>query len=153
VEKMKKLLTVTILVALLPIGFSQPASASSEVRLKTEAMTVWVAKSYPAPQGGCIDIPIRYKWAKTYRVDTIASVSIYTPDDQLIGDVYWRSDLTPRRGTVFLRICDSPWVSGDGYDFVAGVRGRYQLDFNVTDLDNPRGKNIFQDKSMKIRLR
>ena len=150
---MKKWMTTTLIVGFLAVGLAHPASASSEVRLKTEAMTVWVSKSYLAPQGGCIDIPIRYKWGKVYRVDTVASISIYNLNDQLIGDVYWRADLTQRRGTVLLRVCDSPWTSVDGDSFVAVAPGRYQLDLGVADLDNPRGKNIFQDKSMKIRFR
>jgi hypothetical protein len=150
---MKKILTFTLVVGLLALGYSHPASASSETRLKTVGMSIWVSKSYFSPQGGCIDIPFRYKWGKVYRVDTIASISIYDPNDQLIGDVYWRADLSQRRGEVFVKVCDTAWMNADGYQISAAIPGKYQLDLDVADLDNPKGKHYFQDKSTKIRLR
>ena len=148
---MKKLLTVTILVALLPIGFSQPASASSEVRIKTDAITVWVPKVIKAPKTGCSEVPVRYRWGNYFSSTAGAEVTLYDKKDYIVGDVQFFAHTSEPRGTVRMKICAERWLDEDGIPTFAVRRGLQRIDLWVTDYDNHKG--MFQDAAAKVRVR
>jgi hypothetical protein len=148
---MKKLLTVTIMVSLLPLGFSQPASASSEVRIKTDAMTIWVPKSIKAPTSGCSEVPVRYKWGNYYSNTTGAHVSIYDKKDYLIGSLDISANTSEVRGTLSMKICSERWLDADSIPNFAAKRGTHTVDLWIIDDGNHKG--WFSDAEAKVRIR
>ncbi len=150
-EKVKKLLTVTILVALLPIGFSQPASASSEVRIKTDAITVWVPKVIKAPKTGCAEVPVRYRWDNYYSSNTGAVVTLYDKKDFIVGDVDIDVATSEARGVVTMKICAERWLDEAGIPVFPVKRGLQTIDLWVIDDGNHKG--WFSDAASKVRIR
>lgn len=148
---MKKLLTISVLVGVLTLGFSQLASASSEVRIKTDAITVWVPKVIKAPKTGCSEVPIRYRWGNYYSSTTSAEVTLYDKKEYIVGDVQFFAHTSEPRGTVLMKICAERWLDEDGIPTFAAKKGLQTIDLWITDFDNHKG--MFQDASGKVRVR
>lgn len=148
---MKKLLATTILVGLMATGISLPASASSEVRIKTEAMTIWFPKRISVPKEGCTEITVRYKWGYYFSKSTLASVTLFDKKEYMIGDISIESDLTPESGTANMKICSSRWTDEEEFVYFRARKGPHTVDLWIIDYDNPKG--MFQDKIGKVTLR
>ena len=149
--KMKKLLTVTVLVSLVSLGFSQPASASSEVRIKTDAITIWVSKTIKAPKTGCSEFPVRYRWGNYYSTNAGAVVTLYDKKDYIVGDVEIDVATSGINGSVNMRICAERWLDEDGIPTFPVKRGLQTIDLWVIDDGNHRG--WFDDAEAKVRVR
>jgi len=149
--EMKKLLTIMILATLLPVGFSQPATASSEVRIKTDAITVWVPKVIKAPKSGCSEVPVRYRWGNYYSSTTSAEVTLYDKKDYIVGDVQFFANTSEPRGTVLIKICAERWLDEDGIPTFPVKRGLAAIDLWVLDDGNHRG--WISEAAAKVRIR
>ena len=148
---MKKLLAVTILAGLSTVGLSNPASAASEVRLKTDAITVWVPKVIKAPKSGCSQVPVRFRWGNYYSTNTGAVVTLYDKKDFIVGDVEIDVATSESRGLVSMKVCAERWVDEDGIPVFPIKRGRQTIDVWTIDDGNHRG--WFQDTARKVRIR
>ena len=148
---MKKLLAVTILAGLSTAGFSNPALASSEVRLKTDAITIWVPKVIKAPRTGCSQVPVRFRWRNYYSTNTGAVVTLYDKKDFIVGDVEIDVATSESRGLVTMKICAERWVDENGIPVFPVKRGRQTIDVWIIDDGNHKG--LFQDAAKRGRVK
>jgi hypothetical protein len=138
-----------------------PAIAESENRIRTEAMEIFVPKSFKAPKSGCSIIPIKYKWRYFLNHETIlADITLYAKGGWIVGQVFLEPDSTGGKGVAELKICSTRWVGEEeliegklvpGTAFQQARKGSYKLELGVVDFENE--KNMFQYRSRPIRLR
>jgi hypothetical protein len=148
---MKKLLALSMISIFVALGTVQPALASSDVRIKTDAITVWVPKVIKAPKIGCSELPIRYRWGNYYSSTTGAEVTLYDKKDYIVGDVQFFAHTSEPRGTVLMKICAERWLDEDGIPTFPVKRGLQTIDLWVTDDGNHKG--WFSDAEAKVRIR
>jgi hypothetical protein len=148
---MKKLLALSMISIFVALGTVQPALASSDVRIKTDAITVWVPKVIKAPKIGCSELPIRYRWGNYYSSTTGAEVTLYDKKDYIVGDVQFFAHTSEPRGTVLMKICAERWLDEDGVPTFPVKRGLQTIDLWVTDDGNHKG--WFSDAEAKVRIR
>ncbi len=149
--EMKKLLTIMILATLLPVGFSQPATASSEVRIKTDAITVWVPKVIKAPKSGCSEVPVRYRWGNYYSSNTGAVVTLYDKKDFIVGELNIDVATSETRGVLTMKICAERWLDERGIPTFPVKRGLQTIDLWIIDDGNHKG--WFDEAEAKVRIR
>lgn len=148
---MKKWMTTAVLVGVLAVGLAHPASASSEVRIKTDAITVWVPKQIKAPQTGCSDVPVRYRWGNYYSSNTGAVVTLYDKKDFIVGDVEIDVATSETRGVVPMKICAERWLDEGGIPTFPVKRGLQTINLWIIDDGNHRG--WFDEAEAKVRIR
>ena len=148
---MKKLLAVSLLIGLLALGFSHPASASSDVRIKTDAITVWVPKEIKAPKTGCSEVPVRYRWGNYYSSNTGAVVTLYDKKDFIVGELSIDVATSETRGVVTMKICAERWLDERGIPTFPVERGLQAIDLWILDDGNHRG--WFSEAAAKVRIR
>ena len=157
----RKLLATVVVAVLLTMSGTTAALAESENRIRTEAMEIFVPKSFKAPKSGCSFIPIKYEWRYFLNHETIlADVSLYAKGGWLIGQVFLEPDSTGGKGIAELKICSTRWVGEEeliegkifpGTAYQRARKGSYKLELYVVDFDNE--KNTFQESSRPISLK
>ena len=148
---MKKLLALSMISVFVSLGTVQPALASSEVRIKTDAITVWVPKVIKAPKAGCSEVSVRYRWGNYYSSTTSAEVTLYDKKDYIVGDVQFFAHTSEPRGTVLIKICAERWLDEDGIPTFPVKRGLHAIDLWVLDDGNHRG--WISEAAAKVRIR
>ena len=148
---MKKLLALSMISVFVSLGTVQPALASSEVRMKTDAITVWVPKVIKAPKAGCAEVPVRYRWDNYYSSNTGAVVTLYDKKDFIVGDVDIDVATSEARGVVTMKICAERWLDEAGIPVFPVKRGLRTIDLWVIDDGNHKG--WFSDAASKVRIR
>jgi hypothetical protein len=143
------------------IGGTNPAFATKEERIRTEAIEIFVPKSFKAPKSGCSFIPIRYEWRYFMNHETIgAFLTIETKDDWIISSFYLQPDITGSSGVVDMRVCSTRWVGDEevvdgkllpGEVFQRAKKGNYFFELDLWDFDNK--ENMIQYGRKQLRLR
>jgi hypothetical protein len=133
-----------------PSAFAEP---SNEQRLRTDAIEIFIPKTFKVPVNGCSYIPVTYSWRSFYSEVTHASVYIAHPTkDQIIGGLSIWTHKNPGSGILPLQICSYKFPDTEDGGFYSRARkGPYDFNLTVFDLES-KTRPIQLGPDRKIRL-
>jgi hypothetical protein len=120
---MKKLLTITILVGTLSLGFPNPAFAKDKTLTIPKVATITYPAVVKLVDSGCQRIKFKYTAPRVDRTYGLLSVILKDADDYEIGgavlskstkDIGKYPQLLPlgKKGTINITVCREPWNAG-----------------------------------------